>query len=53
MTLAKDIMSAVALVVIVVIGHIASNESGMGDVKGVISQMQKAISELIGWVNRQ
>ena len=53
MTMTRDILGGLALVAILIIGHIFTSDNGMDDIKGVLSKMEKAISELIGWINRQ
>ena len=53
MVVTRDILSAFGLVVIILVGHVATSDNGTKDVKDAISGMGKAINDLIRWINRQ
>lgn len=53
LSMRRDILGVLALMVILIIGHIFTSDNGLKDIRGIISRMEKAISELIGWINRQ
>ena len=53
MALMRDILGVLGIVIIALIGHVATGDNGMDDIKGMVSGMVKAINDLIRWIERQ
>lgn len=53
MTAIKDFISILGVIIIILVGHIATADDGRKDIADAISSMGKAIDDLIRWINRQ